>query len=400
MDDLERSLRAWVDAQVLDAAAAERIRDFERLRVPETRLRWPILVAIAFGSILLAAGVLLFVAAHWDSLSPAWRFLLVLGMTGCFHFAAAYFSERFPKLASGLHAVGTVCLGAGVFLAGQIFNLQEHWPGGIMLWALGAFVGWLALRDAPQSVLLAILAPAWLACEWHVRTEHYNNAWIVEAEGICILCFTYLSAVTARHRGTIRKSLMLVGAVGVIPASIVVACYGTTGYWREMNLAPGRVLGGGLVFAIGLPLLAAILLRGRNIMGNFLAALWVVALAKISTIVYYHRHSDQWRGPRESVWLYVWCALGAVGLTYWGMQEQRKERINVGVIAFAVTVLFFYFSDVMDKLGRSASLISLGILFLGGGWFMERTRRALIARVEVTHGGAGPDVTGHRGAGE
>jgi uncharacterized membrane protein len=64
------------------------------------------------------------------------------------------------------------------------------------------------------------------------------------------------------------------------------------------------------------------------------------------------------------------------------LKEARKERINLGVAGFALTVLFFYFSSVMDKLGRSASLIGLGLLFLLGGWLLERTRRGLVARLE------------------
>jgi hypothetical protein len=36
----------------------------------------------------------------------------------------------------------------------------------------------------------------------------------------------------------------------------------------------------------------------------------------------------------------------------------------------------------MDKMGRSASLIGLGVLFLGGGWALERTRRRLIAHMQ------------------
>ena len=69
----------------------------------------------------------------------------------------------------------------------------------------------------------------------------------------------------------------------------------------------------------------------------------------------------------------------------WGLLERRSERINLGVAGFALTVIIFYFSDVMDKLGRSASLIGLGVLFLFlflfGGWALERARRQLVARV-------------------
>ena len=47
-----------------------------------------------------------------------------------------------PGAATALHAVGTVAFGGGVFLAGQIFHLEAHWPAGLMLWSLGAGLGW------------------------------------------------------------------------------------------------------------------------------------------------------------------------------------------------------------------------------------------------------------------
>jgi uncharacterized membrane protein len=74
--------------------------------------------------------------------------------------------------------------------------------------------------------------------------------------------------------------------------------------------------------------------------------------------------------------------MGSFGLAAWGIREARPERINLGIAGFALTVLAFYFSSVMDKLGRSASLIGLGVLFLGGGWALERTRRRLIAHMQ------------------
>ena len=61
-----------------------------------------------------------------------------------------------------------------------------------------------------------------------------------------------------------------------------------------------------------------------------------------------------------------------------GIRETRAERINLGIVGFALTVLSFYFAKVMDKLERSGSLVLLGILFLAGGWALERTRRRLI----------------------
>ena len=100
---------------------------------------------------------------------------------------------------------------------------------------------------------------------------------------------------------------------------------------------------------------------------NAVAVPWVLVLSTLS-----RHHKD----PT----VYAWCALGAIGLVAWGVREVRRERVNLGVAGFAITVLFFYFSNVMDKLGRSASLIGLGLLFLAGGWALERVRRRLVAR--------------------
>src|SRR5260370_40395922 len=91
---------------------------------------------------MLAAGVLLFVSAHWADLSPSARFSLVLALVGVFHVAGAVFSEKFPALSVALHGVGTAAFGVGGFLAAQIFNLREHWPGGVVLLALGGWFGW------------------------------------------------------------------------------------------------------------------------------------------------------------------------------------------------------------------------------------------------------------------
>jgi len=39
--------------------------------------------------------------------------------------------------------------------------------------------------------------------------------------------------------------------------------------------------------------------------------------------------------------LYLACALAATGLVFWGLQERRRERINLGVAGFAITIIVF-----------------------------------------------------------
>ncbi|MDP9268622.1 MAG: DUF2157 domain-containing protein [Acidobacteriota bacterium] len=367
---LETKLAEWTAASVIDDATAARIRAFEDARV-EPKLRWPIVLAVAFGALLMGAGVLLFVAAHWDELSPAGRFSLVLAMVALFHVAGAFTAEKFEKLAIALHAVGTITLGAGIFLAGQIFNLEEHWPGGVLLWALGAWIAWAIRRDWPQALLAAILTPWWITGEWWVRTQHVAGSDWVAAQFATLLAFTYLSARIAEDSQPVRRALTWLGALALIPATVwLLLSYPNYDFsYRAHNLQTIII---GLVGAIALPIALAYWLRGSAAWMNLVAALWVIGLG---AFVFKNRG--------DNILAYVWEALGAIGLIAWGMKESRRVRINLGVAGFGVTVMGFYFSSVMDKLGRSLSLIILGILFLLGGWLLERTRRRLVASMGV-----------------
>jgi uncharacterized membrane protein len=377
-----KRLERWVAAGVVDAGTAERIRTFEESQVPNERLRWPVLLALALGGLLLCAGVLLFVAAHWDELSPAWRFTLVLLLVAAFPIAGALTAERFHALSMTFYAVGTVCVGAGIFLAAQIFNLQEHWPSGILMWAIGALAGWLLLRNWTQAALLALLVPAWLAGEWEVRTEGLARSYRLISEGLLFLAITYFTATKKEEESPTRLALVWIGGISLLPLSVLAFLESHDNWWwqNRPQVSPLAYIAGWTI-AIGGPLVLAFALRKSAFWTNCAAAVWVIVIGTFHSS--YSGTSDSLpRFAWDSLGPYLWAGLGALGFVGWGLLERRRERINLGVAGFALTVAIFYFSDVMDKLGRSASLIGMGILLLFGGWSLERARRRLIARVE------------------
>ena len=370
--DLEPSLERWVGARILDARQAESIREFERRYAPSRRARWPVLLALAFGGLMLGAGVLLFVSAHWDRLSPAERTATVLTTLAALHTAAAF--SRNSSLGMVLHAVGTVALGGAISVLGQTFNLEEHWSGGVMLWAGGAWIAWFVLRQWPQLTLAAILTPVWLIGKW---LDWASPGWGSESQmggsAAVLIALCYLSARLPGYDSIERRSLAWVGGLGIIPAVIFAAT-------ETLLFSRGRALSGtkqivGWAGAILLPLAVAWLLRGTKFWVNAIAAVWCVVLSWMA-------HENL------SIPLYLWCALGSAGLIAWGVYEYRSERVNLGMAGFALSVISFFFSSVMDKLGRSASLVTLGILFLAGGWGWERLRRGLVARTRAQGAGA------------
>jgi uncharacterized membrane protein len=365
-----RLLTQWTDAKVVDEDTAARIRAFELARADSRRLRWPIRLALVFGAVTLTAGVMLFVSAHWDQLSPLVRFALVTALVAVFHVGGALAEERFPAMAVTLHAIGTAVLGAGIFLAGQIFNLDEHWPGGLMLWALGAAMAWTLLKAWPQAAMLALLAPAWLIGEWVVAIEDH---WIesghrVALGGAFLLALAYFTAVRREPANPVRRTLARLGRILLVPTALALAFDAIPSSGEAL---PRGLWIAGWSVALGLPLLLAIVVRRTAAWPNLLATFWVLLLLGLMPA-----------GGEDWWYVYAWWALGATALAAWGVSDARSERINMGAAIFAATVLTFYFSQVMDQLGRSASLVGLGFLFLAGGWAIDRVRRRLIVEAQ------------------
>lgn len=372
---VERAIQRWLDAGLIDAALAARLSASESARPPRHTGRLAIL-AFGFGGLLLAAGVFLFVSANWQELSPWSRFAILLAMVAVFHVGAAFGARFSEALATTLHAVGTAALGAGIFLSGQIFNLQEHWPEAFLLWALGAGVAAWLLRDWPQVLWVAILAPAWLVAEWASNFPWYRaiSGDAVESVipfGLVVLSAAYLAAGT-RGDASWRQALARLGAVGLVLAAGGLASSGSDSVLAsEQQPVPGLLLVSGWTVALGLPLLVAVLLRGRQA--------WPVAIAALlAGIVIALDPGLTW----QRLCIYLVYAAGSVGLVGWGLLDRQRLRVNLGVLCFVLTVLAFYFSSLFDMLGRALGLIGMGLLCIFGGWLAERGRRRLLARLD------------------
>jgi uncharacterized membrane protein len=372
-DSWQSALRRWLDAGLVDAATAERIRAYEAAQGGALRQGRLTLIVFALGALLLTAGILLFVAAHWDAIPPSGRFALVLSAVAALHAGAAFAARSSPALAATLHAVGTGAFGAGIYLAGQAFHMAEHWPAALLLWAAGAAVAVWLLRDWPQVLWLAVLAPAWLWGEWmaaHLPRMGWRDM-TPAVVGVFLLACAYLMARPAESVVRWRRALAWLGAIALIPAAIAVAMTGDV-VWAvfEAPEVAGAARVAAWAVAIVLPLALAWFLRGRDAAWLLAALAWVLVLVQVSP-----------RTDAGELAMYALLEIGAVGVVLWGLRDGQRLAVNVGVLGFALATLGFYFSSLYDRFGRALGLIGLGVLFIGGGWLLERARRRLLARL-------------------
>ena len=391
MADIDALLNRWQKAGVLAADIAERIRAYEQKEDKPGGLRWQGLIALIMGAILLSCGVALFVSAHWDELGPGARFALVIAMMAVFHLGGGLARESYKALSTSLHAVGTLAAGAAIALVGQIFNIQEHWPGAVLLWALAAMAGWMLLRDEAQQTIALLLVPGWFFSELAFRMAGHIGVEVYLGRGLFVWAVLYLTFFLG-SRQRIAQGILFASAAVTAVVGLVLTLDGWVSWSGTQTFVPFSTRVWAWIVIAALPLAIAAFHGHKGLVPPTLAIGLAVALPwclRAQT----HVEGHPTPVPRTYTVLeptlaaYALVALFAVFLCAWGVRMASKALVNLGIVGFAITVAWFYFSDIFDKVGRSLGLIGLGVLFLAGGWALEKMRRRLMARMDAAGSG-------------
>ncbi len=146
------------------------------------------------------------------------------------------------------------------------------------MWAIGAVLSWLVLRDCLQGTLAALLVPAWIASEWSVGAQHFSGRERILVQFLAMATVTYLSARRDKDQedSYFRRALVWSGGIALLPSFAVLAAGDREWYWNG-RLPPMSfsLHAAGWVMAFVLPLLAAWLLCGKAILWNLGFALWI-----------------------------------------------------------------------------------------------------------------------------
>lgn len=162
---LDSRLDAWVEAGLLDLAAADRIRAFEGSR--ERPVARYAIAGLGLFAVLL--GVILLISANWDQiphgLKLAAHLLLLLG-AGALHWGTR---ERRPRVAEGALFLFAGLILAGIALQSQVYQLTGPAWHALLLWlALAAPALLLGGRTRLTGIALAVaalLGPAVMAVD-------------------------------------------------------------------------------------------------------------------------------------------------------------------------------------------------------------------------------------------
>jgi uncharacterized membrane protein len=303
-------------------------------------------------------------------------------MVAVFHLGGGLARSSYHGLSTALHAVGTVATGAAIALVGQIFNIQEHWPAAILLWAVAALAGWALLQDEAQQTLTLLLFPAWIFCELCYATQNHIGQDVFLGRFLIAWAVLYLTVFLDSKRKVAQGILFVVAAIGCL-IGVVITLESWRSWYGNQSFFPFSLqVWGWIDFAV-LPLLIALVKLRKSLAPVAVAIAFSVALpwcirVRLQRYDYGNYHSS-YTYSTPNLLAHALVAAFTVFIIWWGVRQASKALVNLGIVGFAITVGWFYFSDLFDKMGRALGLIGLGILFLAGGWALEKMRRGLIA---------------------
>ncbi len=165
--ELGAEARAWVDDGLLSREQAEKILARYGAELPtgqERSLGYYVLLSLAalFGGLSL----LVLVSANWEQIPREVRMGGLILLTLAFHGVGyRYFRRGAEALSSVWFLLGCLAYGTGIFLIAQIYHLGEHFPDGILWWALGTLPFAIITRTLPCAYLATALSAAWLIAE-------------------------------------------------------------------------------------------------------------------------------------------------------------------------------------------------------------------------------------------
>ena len=198
-----------------------------------------------------------------------------------------------------------------------------------------------------------------------------------------------LSHILPGFKRKIVQGILFAAAAIAAVGGIVAMLTGWASWSAEQTFIPFSIRVWAWIAVAALPLVIAAFHGHKGLMPVALAVVYAVALpwcyrSWTDSYDYGNGAKHIYTRVEPNLAAHALVAAFAVFLCWWGVRTASKALVNFGIAGFAIAVAWFYFSNLYDKMGRSLGLIGLGILFLAGGWALEKMRRRILAGMDST----------------
>jgi len=192
---LAQQISSWVEEKIITRNQAEKLL----LRHPaKDSSGLGRLLITGLGAIMIGLGIVLLFAYNWAEMNKYIKLGIIFGILTGTHVLATLQIKRNAVLSEGLFVLGTMLMGAAIFLVGQIYHIDNHYPDAFLLWSTGALVMAWARRSLSQAFITIILVLSWHIMEIFSFQFPNHLAFLLILVGIFPLVWHLDSPILAR----------------------------------------------------------------------------------------------------------------------------------------------------------------------------------------------------------
>ncbi len=155
---LAKQIPLWVKDGLIEPKQATNIQT--RYPIDDGLSLGKLLISAA-GAIMIGLGIILLFAYNWAEMSKSLKLGVVFGFFATAHIAGFLAGDKRQILSESFFSLGTMLMGAAIFLVGQIYHLDSHYPDAFLLWSLGALTLAWARPSLTQAFMALILILSW-----------------------------------------------------------------------------------------------------------------------------------------------------------------------------------------------------------------------------------------------
>lgn len=361
-------------AGLISAEQAAAIAEYFRLNGGR-QWNWLVLSMSTLAGGLILGGIIMLISANWEAIPDVVKMAVAMALLLGFWVAWARTREAYPWISEGLGLVGGGMWLGCIALYGQIFQLQNPFAEGCMLFFLGVCAIPFIVRQRLLVVVVAVTSAVLLGALMDNRDSWLSLRSCISSESAMAGAYMLLSLLwwlLGEHwRGAkgFCRSYAWMGEVAILPWLCMVQAQLFYGAFYS-----GASQSGLCVVLLAVPVL--LLWKPKGISWHH----WGLMMVMLSLP---YPIGLLLSGAAGAELLGVLCgfALGG-GLMCLGYQVKRISWLNYGslMVFFAGIALI---ANVLESLtGSGVVLILAGLLMLGLVWLLEKQRRLLVKSIK------------------
>lgn len=364
--DLHNEARGWVRDGIINESQAEGICNRYGIDYhDQTQHSFGYYVLIALGYLFIGLAVIVLIGENWEDIPRAVRMGSLIALTlVCNGIGLLAWQRNRSGLSVLWFFLGGMMYGASIMLIAQIYHIGEHFPDGILWWALGVLPVALLLRSNLIIALATALAFLWFFVESGMG--YYPH--------LFPLFLLALAWQNLRSRPSLILFLVLMVGVGIF-IEYTVAWY-ISGSAR-FDFVAENVLVGAALFVLFQGLAEWLGQRPEHYLADYGVALklWTLRFAIIGLFVF--SFEEPWRELLQATWVapglvlaisIVFSAL-ALGLAVLAHHSVSKSTSTLAFVAITLSALF----AVMNLGERHSTALQVAdniVLVITGIWLI------------------------------